>query len=548
MSFSFTEGQLKWDIPQKEAFAIYAAIFKFEYLLRDRQFIIHTDHRNITFLNTSLLSSIRKWKIYISEFNYILDYVKGEVNIVADAMSRLVADLTPKETWPDGVVLATLVTNFQLPPDIHNMIAAVHNHTAGHHGVMRTLAKLQKYCDAKKIARWPMMREHVHHFVKICPCCQKMSMLKIPIAAHPFTASSYEPMERIMIDYIGPFPDGQYILVVIDCFTRWTELYLVAQATAELTAAKLLDYIGTFGAPLQIVSDRGSHFVNEVIRDLLALVGTRHCLNVAYSKEESTIVERQNREVNRHLRNMFFHSGVLNDYVKAIPLVKRILNSTPSTRTRVSPHQLLFGNAISLDRGIILPHAMQNSSDKPLSAHASKLLNLQQLLLKIAEESIRKADEEHYTSFPATRTEFPIGSYVLLNYPENPPTRLHPRKRGPFEVVKFHHNDYTLRDLVSHKELTVNITRLSPFEHDPRFTNPRQVANIDQEVFDIEAILAHRGNLKRKGTLEFRVRWAGYDPTSDTWEPWKNLRDTEQLHSYLRLKGLAQMIPQKFKS
>ena len=68
MSQSFNSAQLKWEIPQKEAYSIFAALKKFDYLLRDRKFILRTDHKNITYLNTSPLSTIRKWKIYISEY------------------------------------------------------------------------------------------------------------------------------------------------------------------------------------------------------------------------------------------------------------------------------------------------------------------------------------------------------------------------------------------------------------------------------------------------------------------------------------------------
>ena len=196
-----------------------------------------------------------------------------------------------------------------------------------------------------------------------------MSVLKTPIAAHPFTVSSYLPMERLQTNYIGPFPDGKNILVLIYCFTRWTELFLCAQATAELAAQRLLEHIGRFGAPSQLLSDRGSHFVNEVISELLQVVGTQHCLNIAYSKEESAIVERQNREVNRHLRNMFFHSGVINDYAKYIPLVQRILNASPHSRTKIAPCQLLFGNMIDLETGIFL-------SKKTFLLRNSNYLNL----------------------------------------------------------------------------------------------------------------------------------------------------------------------------
>jgi hypothetical protein len=46
-------------------------------------------------------------------------------------------------------------------------------------------------------------------------------MLKIPIHAHGFSTSTYIPMECLNIDFIGPFPDGGYVLVIFDTFTRW---------------------------------------------------------------------------------------------------------------------------------------------------------------------------------------------------------------------------------------------------------------------------------------------------------------------------------------
>ena len=545
MSASFQGGQLDWQTPQKECYAIYRGIEKFQHLLRDRRFKIKTDHKNITWLNNNDLSSIKKWKIFFSEFDYEWDFLKGELNFVADAFSRLVANLD--ENASDKLLLASIPDHARLPAKEFNAIRRVHNSIAGHHGVERTLKKLLRWCDTSDTPTWPAMREHVKMFIKQCPCCQKMAMLKTPIAAHPFTVSSYNPMERWQMDFIGPFPDGKYILVIICCFTRWVELYLCDAATADQTALKLLEQIGRYGAPTQLLSDRGSHFVNAVISELTKLVGTEHCLNIAYSKEESAIVERANREINRHLTAMFFHKGVVSDYVTSIPLVQRIMNATPNVRTRLAPCQLLFGNAIDLDSGIFLPAKAVQTKSQPLSKPMAKLLSIQAELLKYAQTQLRALDEAHIASAPAKRTEFPVGSHVLLAYPNEPPTRLHPRKRGPFQVVKFHNNDYTLRDLVSNKELTVHVTRLSPFLYDSLYVDPRKVSLKDQEEFQIEAILAHRGNLNRKSTLEFLVRWDGYDELSDSWEPWGNLRSTVQLHKYLKDKGLSRLLPAEFR-
>jgi transposase InsO family protein len=73
-------------------------------------------------------------------------------------------------------------------------------------------------------------------------------------------------------------------------------------ASALSAAQCLLKHFGRFGAPLQLRSDNGPHFIAEVIKEFLALVGTQHCLTFAYSKEDNALVERMNKEVNRHLR------------------------------------------------------------------------------------------------------------------------------------------------------------------------------------------------------------------------------------------------------
>ena len=67
-------------------------------------------------------------------------------------------------------------------------------------------------------------------------------------------------MECLNIDFVGPFPDGGYVLVIIDTFTRWVELFYTIDATAVSTANCLLQHFGRFGAPLQLRSDRATFY------------------------------------------------------------------------------------------------------------------------------------------------------------------------------------------------------------------------------------------------------------------------------------------------
>jgi hypothetical protein len=90
--------------------------------------------------------------------------------------------------------------------------------------------------------KWEFQRQHVRWFIDHCPCCQKMSMLKIPLHAHGFSTSTYTPMECLNVDFVGPFQDCGYIFVIIDTFTRWVELFtrLMQQLLLLLSAFSAL--------------------------------------------------------------------------------------------------------------------------------------------------------------------------------------------------------------------------------------------------------------------------------------------------------------------
>ena len=88
------------------------------------------------------------------------------------------------------------------------------------------------------------MQLHTNYILKyntsLCPCCQKKKLLIIPVHAHGFTTSTYSPMDCLNIDFIGPFPDKEYILVIVCKFKRWVELYATIDVTAQTTAECLL--------------------------------------------------------------------------------------------------------------------------------------------------------------------------------------------------------------------------------------------------------------------------------------------------------------------
>jgi len=142
---------------------------------------------------------------------------------------------------------------------------------------------------------WPAMRTDIMLFIKQCPCCQKMSRIKIPIHTAPFTTASYGLMKKLSMNCIGRLKETEdgytHILAIIDNFSRYVGLYPIKGASALHVAEALLTHIGTFGCPEIIQMGNGTEFINnETISEVIKLLGTSQVAILApHSKEENAM-------------------------------------------------------------------------------------------------------------------------------------------------------------------------------------------------------------------------------------------------------------------
>ena len=93
ISKSFDARELNWDVPQKEGYAIFYALNKWDYLLRYRRFTLRTDHDNLTRLKREHgdRNKVQRWFKCFQSFDYTIQHLKGAHNLIADAFSRLCA-------------------------------------------------------------------------------------------------------------------------------------------------------------------------------------------------------------------------------------------------------------------------------------------------------------------------------------------------------------------------------------------------------------------------------------------------------------------------
>ena len=483
ISKTLTQSQReKWSVPQKEAYAIYYALCKLEYLLLDRHFTIHTDHKNLTYINDSVNAMVVRWKLYLQEYSFDIQFIKGLDNIVADNFSRLcVLSETANSTEEEMLQLIETDERFfnllelkKVPKKAKEIIKRVHNSNVGHHGVERTIKKIEESGKT-----WKDIRQHVRTFIARCPCCQLMSHIAPTIRSTPFTLSHSKPMHTLAVDTIGPLPEDEkgnkFIIVIIDEFSRFLEIYAAPDATAASAADALLQHTGRYGIPTTLVSDGGSQFVNNLISQFLELIGTDHHITLAYSKQENGIVERSNKEILRHLQAIIFEKDILTKWSKYLPMVQRIINSTISASLDVSPAQIIFGGALNLNRGYIISieDKEKYDSEVTLSEYSKEMIDAQSKIIAAAQKYQKHVNEKYLAEKNEKYkhveiTVFPVNSYVLLGYPgsnlkKGPPNKLLTNWQGPYQVISSLGNNYTILDLATMKEDTVNVKRLKSF-------------------------------------------------------------------------------------
>ena len=102
--------------------------------------------------------------------------------------------------------------------------------------------------------------------------------------------------------YVGPIKpttkgsQAIYIIVVTYYLTKWAKAKAVRKVDAKSTAKFLYENIITlFGCPMEIVSDWGTHFINEVISELLQTFFIVHRKSTPYYPRGNGQVESTNK-------------------------------------------------------------------------------------------------------------------------------------------------------------------------------------------------------------------------------------------------------------
>ena len=122
---------------------------------------------------------------------------------------------------------------------------------------------------------WPTLHKYVMEFCKKCDVCQRIGKpsRRDEMLLNPQV--SLQAFDKCTIYFVGPInPPGKnigsrYIITTTNYLTRWVEVKSVKDSSAS-TAAQFIfeNNITRFRCPRILMSDQGTHFLNQTIEHL----------------------------------------------------------------------------------------------------------------------------------------------------------------------------------------------------------------------------------------------------------------------------------------
>ena len=169
-----------------------------------------------------------------------------------------------------------------------------------HEGFKSTYERLKKTCY------WKGMTVDIRRYIQNCTTCQLNKKNEIPNPTEKYVTEVEAPFTHLGLDIIGPLPitqqGNQYIIVLVDYFTKWVEAQSLASITSKDVVKFLSENFARYGAPNVITTDNGVQFTSDYTRIFLDLFDVYIKFTVTYHPESNGLTENRNRKIGKLLR------------------------------------------------------------------------------------------------------------------------------------------------------------------------------------------------------------------------------------------------------
>ena len=203
---------------------------------------------------------------------------------------------------------------------------------SGHQGKTKTLSLLRE-----KVWFYGMSSA-VERAVKDCFACQVATPTT---TREPLQMSDLpsKPWSELSADF-GHLPDGKYILVVTDEYSRYVVVDIVESTSSRTVIPKLDKIFAEFGIPDSLKTDNGPPFNGHELKRYLENMGIKH-------RKITPLWPRANGETERFMRTIkkaikAAHAENKNRYQEMFKFLLAY-RSTPHSSTGRPPAEVLFG-------------------------------------------------------------------------------------------------------------------------------------------------------------------------------------------------------------
>ena len=231
---------------------------------------------------------------------------------------------------------------------------------------------------------------------------------------------------------------NRYVLVMVDCFTRWTEAYPLPDKTAQSVADAFFNQVVCrFGMPSVIHSDQGREFENRIMQELCLLGGAHKTRTTPYHPESDGMVERFNRTLLMMLA--MFAGKNRDDWDDLLPAVMMAYRSSVHESTGFSPYRLMFGEECTLPMDIGLPRDQLDTSESITSPYALWVRDaLEEAYDQVRQHSGQAVQRQKLLyDRRAVKRDFAVGDWVMRYYSPAKKCKLDSPWIGPYLIVSF---------------------------------------------------------------------------------------------------------------
>ena len=415
-SRALNKAEKSYPATKLESLAIVWAVAKFRPYLMAMPFEVFTDHYALQWLKTMRTGSalLHRWSAALEEYDFTVRHRPGKIQTHVDGLSRLPVDPAP----PEDTILHIEVQNEEEARRLAQEL-----HTATHLGG-QALWKLFSDRYSHKAGRRICIE-----VAQSCPQCQRGS----DYGHRQKTTGTIEskgPWDTLSVDIVGPLPADcrhEFIIVFVDCYSRFTILVPASNHTADTASDALLRHIVPyFGTPRRLLSDRGREFVGDVWGKLTSSLGIQRVLTSPYHPEGNSINERSHRTMNNMLRARLLRDLPSRKWVVEIPGIMLALNAMVHEPHGFSASMIATGREPSLPPDLESEACASPSTEDPV---AYVEMVRQRLALT----------HQQMTLPPAPEASNPYHEGDLIFVMTTPPERtskLAPRWKGPFAIKR----------------------------------------------------------------------------------------------------------------